>query len=79
MLGRVMLLIVTITAIIAVVIGRYAGRRGLIGASLAVCAGSAIILAGQYEGMTYLLLLVLNVALFQILAVSMMLFFPAGK
>lgn len=74
-----MIIIATVTALLALVVGRYAGRRGLIAASIAVFVGSAIILAGQYEGVTYVLLLVLNVAIFEILAVSMMLFFPAER
>lgn len=79
MLGRVMIVIATVTALFALVVGRYAGRRGLIVASLLVCAVSAIVLAGQYDGLAYALFLVLNVAIFEIVAVSVMLFFPGKK
>jgi hypothetical protein len=74
-----MILIATVTALLALFVGRYAGRRGLIAASIVVFLGSAVILAGQYEGLTYVLFLVLNVAIFEILAVSMMLFFPSER
>jgi hypothetical protein len=74
-----MLILATVTALLALVVGRYAGRRGLIVASIAVFAGSAVILASQYEGLTYVLFLVLNVAIFEILAVSTMLFFPSER
>ena len=72
-------MIAIVTALLALVVGRYAGRRGLIVASLLVCVGSAIILAGRYEGLAYALFLVLNVAIFEIVAVSVMLFFPGKK
>jgi len=74
-----MLILATITAALGIIVGRYADRRGLIAASIAVCVGTAVFLAGRQEGLSYLLYLVLNVTLFQVLAVSMMLFWPAAR
>jgi len=71
------ILIFAVTAILALVVGRYADRRGLVIASLVVLVGSAIVLADFYDGMSFVLFLVLNVALFEIVVVCMMLFAPA--
>lgn len=71
--------IAAVTAALALAVGRYVDRRGLIIASLAVFAGSAIVLAGSYDGMTYVLFLGLNVAIFEVLAVGMMLFLPKAR
>lgn len=73
-----MLLVAAITAIIAVAVGRYVDRRGLIIATLVVLAGTAIVLAGRYGIVAYVLFIALNVAIFEVIAVAMMLFLPAA-
>jgi hypothetical protein len=72
-----MIVIAAVTAAIAFVVGRYAGRRGLIIASLVVLAGSAIVLASRYDGFSYVIFVILNVAIFEIVAVFTMLVLPA--
>ena len=74
-----MITIATITAILALLAGRFIGRRGLIVASILVLAATAFLLAGRHDAPTYVLLVILNVAIFQIIAVCMMLFWPRGE
>jgi hypothetical protein len=74
-----MIVIAAVTAVLALAVGRYLGRRGLILASLLVFMGTCVILFGRYEGGAYVFNVILNVAIFEILAVAMMLFRPAVK
>jgi uncharacterized membrane protein len=71
------MLVAAVTAVLGLAVGRYAGRRGLFVASIAVLAGTAYALAGHFGGTAYVLLVILNLAIFEVIAVSMMLFRPA--
>jgi hypothetical protein len=79
MMGQEMITIAAVTAVLALLVGRFIGRVGLVIASIVVLAASAALLWEQYDGLSYVLLVILNVAIFQILAVCMMLFWPSGK
>ena len=74
-----LVLIAAVTAVLGIAVGRYGGRRALIVTSLVVLGATAFFLYGSHDGMSYLLLVVLNVSLFEIVAVSAMLFFPASR
>jgi hypothetical protein len=73
-----MITIAAVTAVLALIAGRYIGRGGLIVGSVLVLAATAFLLWGQHDGLSYVLLVILNVAIFQILAVCMMLFWPSS-
>jgi len=74
-----MIVIIAVTAVLALAVGRYVGRRGLIFCSIIVFAVTALLLMSRYDGLTYVFFLALNVAIFEVLAVTMMLFLPAAK
>ena len=77
--GLEMITIAAITAVLALLAGRFIDRRGLIVASILVLAVTAFLLAGKHDGLTYVLLVILNVAIFQIIAVCMMMFWPRAR
>jgi hypothetical protein len=72
-----MILLVVCTFILAVLVGRHTNARGLIVASTAVLLGSVVVLAPQNDGFALWLLTVLNVAVFEIIAVTLMLLLPS--
>lgn len=78
-MGEDMIVIAAATAVLALAVGRYLGRRGLILASLLVFVGTCAVLYGRYEGAAYVFYVILNLAIFEVLAVAMMLFRPAVR
>lgn len=78
-MGEDMIVIAAVTAVLALAVGRYLGRRGLILASLLVFIGTCAVLYGRYDGVAYVFNVILNVAIFEVLAVAMMLFRPAMR
>ena len=72
-----MIVVLICTSVLAFLVGRHTNVRGLIVASAAVFFASAVILAQIYDGVALWLLTALNVATFEIVAVTLMLLLPS--
>jgi hypothetical protein len=74
-----MVLVISLTLFFAIVVGRHTNARGLVLTSTVVFVASAVLFAYMYSGAAAWLLIAFNVAAFEIVAVSFMLFLPSTR
>lgn len=72
-----MVVVLICTFVLAFLVGRHTNARGLVVASAAVLFASTAVLAQMYSGVALWLLIALNVAAFEIVAVALMLLLPS--